>query len=318
LKKFYLYILILLLFTFKLNAQNIEVFANTDTTEYIVGDYIKYSLEIKYDKNIKVTIPSVKDSINNLDFIRADTPIKEENGSQVIEIHNYIFSKYDSSEVTIPSYNIPFTIDGTTVNYVKVNPVDIVVQTIEVDAQGDIQDVKSPIKIKLDWLFIGLLTLVIIIVLVAAYLVYRYIRKRRTPEIYEKKIIRVPPHIKAIESLHGLEDKKLWQQGLTKEYHSDITGIVREYFEERYNILALEMTSSELIESLGNQTSEKEIVSIVNGFLSNADLVKFAKFKPIPSVNEEMMTQAYSIVDKTKNVEQQTEIEVVKEEADAE
>jgi hypothetical protein len=37
----------------------------------------------------------------------------------------------------------------------------------------------------------------------------------------------------------------------------------------------------------------------VKGFLTNADLVKFAKYKPLPAVNEEMMRQAIDIVENT-------------------
>jgi hypothetical protein len=44
----------------------------------------------------------------------------------------------------------------------------------------------------------------------------------------------------------------------------------------------------------------EDIVATTESFLSNADLVKFAKFKPMPSVNDAMMKQAREIVEKTK------------------
>ena len=49
---------------------------------------------------------------------------------------------------------------------------------------------------------------------------------------------------------------------------------------------------------------------ITEDFLTNADLVKFAKYKPIATVNEEMMKQAYLIVEKTipKNKEDKKEV----------
>ena len=46
------------------------------------------------------------------------------------------------------------------------------------------------------------------------------------------------------------------------------------------------------------------IFEITHKFFDNADLVKFAKFKPMPSVNEEMMKQAYNIVQQTKSDEE--------------
>ena len=45
------------------------------------------------------------------------------------------------------------------------------------------------------------------------------------------------------------------------------------------------------------------IYQTVGQFLSNADLVKFAKYKPMPVVNEEMMKQAVNIVENTVPVQ---------------
>ena len=42
-----------------------------------------------------------------------------------------------------------------------------------------------------------------------------------------------------------------------------------------------------------------KILDVTFDFLSNADLVKFAKFQPLESVNEEMMKQARNIVQST-------------------
>ena len=95
-----------------ISAQEVEVFATTDTTEYIVGDYIDYTIELKYPKGINVVIPMVKDSIDNLIFIKNGEIIQKDEGSEVYELRHFIFSKYDSSDVTIPSFHIPYTING--------------------------------------------------------------------------------------------------------------------------------------------------------------------------------------------------------------
>ena len=48
------------------------------------------------------------------------------------------------------------------------------------------------------------------------------------------------------------------------------------------------------------------IYDTTNEFLNNADMVKFAKFIPLDSVNEEMMIQAKEIVNNTIPVEKET------------
>lgn len=313
------YILILFVtISLHLQAQNIQVFADTDSSEYVVGDYIHYSLEIKYSKGIIVTIPSIKDSITNLEFIKEEPSIREETDSEVYELHNYIFSRYDSSDIWIPTYSIAYTTDGINVQYIQVNPVNILVRTVEVDSQSDIKDVKAPIRIPLDWLATIIIILIIIFVALIAYFGYRYYKKKHTPELQNEIKITVLPYERALTNLHELEDKKLWQQGMTKEYHTEVTGIIRDYFEERFHFQALEMTTPEIMDSIKSRDVKVEVIAKTEEFLANADMVKFAKFQPMPTVNEEMMKEAYFIVDYTKNKAAEKELQNMKGDDNAE
>lgn len=299
-KIFRLFFLLSIFITASIRAQNISVSASTDTSEYKVGDYIKYSLELKYDKNIKVFIPSVKDSVKNLEFIQALEPKKNEVNDKILEKYTFIFSKYDSSQVVIPSYKIYYTIGGdTSKNYLAVNPVTIVVKTLQVNQQEDIRDVKEPVKLPLDWLIITLILLGVLLVLAAGYFAFRYYQKKKMGKEFVAPVIIIRPHEIALKELNVLKDKKLWQNGFVKEYHSELTEIVRKYFEGRFNFNALEQTSAEILASLDEIEDGKSIIKIADGFFSNADLVKFAKFQPMPMVNDEMMNQAYQIVNDT-------------------
>jgi hypothetical protein len=301
----------ILLFSISGYAQSIEVFADTDTTEYIVGDFIEYTLEMKYSKDIRVELPSVIDSISVLEFIKEEQAIEQIIEGENYSLRTFIFSRYDSADVTISAFNINYYVGNETeASVIRVNPVNILVRTIEVDASSDIQDVKAPIKIQLDWLLIALIILAILILALGGYYGYKHYQSKKTGVVKEKKIIKIPAYKIALEALDDLDYKKLWQQGHVKEYHSEITGIIRRYFEERFNFLAMEMTSSEIMNNLSDSVEAKEIMDETKEFLSNADMVKFAKFKPIPSVNEEMLKQAYDIVNKTK-VEEEIKVETV-------
>lgn len=103
--------------------------------------------------------------------------------------------------------------------------------------------------------------------------------------------------------LDQLDREQLWQKGFVKEYHSRITEIIREYFEKRFGLPALELPTSEQLELLKRIPDAQQIFSLTESFLSNADLVKFAKFVPIDGVNQEMMKQAVEIVNKTAKKE---------------
>jgi len=136
------------------------------------------------------------------------------------------------------------------------------------------------------------------LIILALYL-YRRHKKKKQKKGERKRVYIIPPHVKALTELHALEEKKLWQQGLIKEYHSSITEIIRRYFEDRFKILALESSTTEILEQLTRVVLPENIYRTINDFLNNADLVKFAKYKPLPVVNEEMMKQAVDVVENT-------------------
>lgn len=281
-------------------AQEMTVSASTDTSSYMVGDYITYTIEIRHDKYFAIYVPSIKDSVKVLDFIRA-LPVEKKNvGENVVEYHKFIFSKYDSGKVTIPPIQIAYTKyqSGNKI-FINTNPVSIVVHTLPVNTQEDIRDVKEPMKLPPNWLLIAIIILLAAGLLIGGYFLYRYYKKKKEGVVELIPEIKIPPYEVALNQLHVLEEKKLWQQGLIKEYHSEITEIIRRYFEERFNFRALEMTSAEILAVLSYLDDGKLIVDTANKFFSNADLVKFAKFQPIPTVNDEMMSQAFQIVNET-------------------
>jgi hypothetical protein len=84
-----------------------------------------------------------------------------------------------------------------------------------------------------------------------------------------------------------LEKKELWQHGEVKAYYSELTDIVRNYIEEAIDIPAMESTTSELIEGLKTASQKKkmklskETIDSLFVVLKQADLVKFAKSKPL-------------------------------------
>ena len=288
------------LISISLNAQSISVSASTDTTDYKVGDYITLSIELKHDKNIKVELPNLKDSLKVLEYIKSLPVDKKENDNKVIELHKFIFSKYDSGKVEIPSIKIFYYENNSSEKkYLSTSPFSIVVHTLQVNTQEDIRDVKEPIKIPLPWWIIALIIVGAAILIFGGYYLYKFIKKRKHKEVELIPEVKIPPHEIALQQLNELKEKKLWQSGKVKEYHSELTDIIRSYFEARFNFRALEMPSSEILPVLSIIDDAKEIFTIVEKFFNNADLVKFAKYEPMPQVNEEMLEQAFEIVKKT-------------------
>jgi len=281
-------------------SQTISARAFTDKSDYQVGDYINYTIEITHNHDLQVFKPPLSELAKDIDVLKSDEPVVEENQGQKTIIYRYVIAKYDSTDVTIPEIPIIYHLGKDTTSLtVAANSVQFIVRTLPVNTSAEIKDVKPPIFIPMDLLTILLILLAILLLILLVLYLYKRNQKKKQKMVERKRVYIIPPHVKALTELHALEEKKLWQQGLVKDYHTGITEIIRRYFEDRFKILALESSTTEILEQLTRVVLPQDIYKIVNDFLNNADLVKFAKYKPLPSVNEEMMKQAVDIVENT-------------------
>ena len=183
------------------------------------------------------------------------------------------------------------------------------VNTIQVDTTGfkpmDIKgQIKYPVTFReiIPWVLLGL------VVAALGYLLYRYIKHRReNRDFFGKPIVQDPPHIVALRKLDKIRGEKLWQNGKEKLYYTGITDTLRGYIEARYGVGAMEMTSSEIMESLKGKDIEERRYSELDELFRTADLVKFAKYVPQVDENEEAIPVAVRFVNATFEQELQQE-----------
>jgi hypothetical protein len=281
-------------------AQTISVGAYTDTTDYLVGDFINYEIEVVTRNNIVVIAPGLPDTLTQLDLITREEPVSTEDDKSKTTLYKFILAGYDSVRAVIPPITVRYRTAGDTYfKKIETDSVVVNIHTVPVSTAEEIKDVKSPITIPYDWKWLLLWAAIAILIITAGYFSYKKYRQKKLEQPVEKKIIIIPAHVRALAALDNLEKEQLWQKGFIKDYHSRITEIIRNYFEERFDLPAMELTTTETIQHL-NGIKEKDILlDITHDFLSNADLVKFAKFQPLETVNEEMMKQAREIIQST-------------------
>jgi hypothetical protein len=114
-----------------------------------------------------------------------------------------------------------------------------------------------------------------------------------------------PAHLIALRELDRIKEEKIWQQGKIKLYYSEITDVLRQYIENRFDIPAMENTTDETITTFKYRRSLVDEKSFENlkQILTNADLVKFAKYEPLPDDNNMVLVDSYFFINQTKLVE---------------
>lgn len=277
--KFKLYIY-LLFFSTMIFAQQKPVETSIDTTKNKIGAEFKLTLKTVVSSKSKVEFPKLK-NIGPLEVIQSypvDT-VKKDDTYELIK--KYGLTQFDSGRYTIPSIKIlidkkPFFSDS-----IKVEVANVKVDTLQ-QKMYDIKDISTVDEGIGNWWIYVLIALVIIGI---GAFVYWYVKKRQLKKI-EEEVYKTPIE-KATSLLNNLEQKELVQKGEIKEYYSELTDIARNYIEEAIHIPAMESTTSELILAIRDASTKKkmtltpETVENLERVLRQADLVKFAKSKPL-------------------------------------
>ncbi|MBR5572989.1 MAG: hypothetical protein IKW35_00680 [Paludibacteraceae bacterium] len=187
-----------------------------------------------------------------------------------------------------------------------------VVQPFEMDsADMAITDIKSIYNAPIWWWGIlrwVLLALAIAGIGVGGYYLITYLRSRYgdAPATAVPTEPLRPAEEVALEKLDAIREEKIWQSGQVKEYHTQLTDVVREYIARRFEVSSTEQTSDETLRAMrGLLTDKKELYDNLRKMLTLADLVKFAKWTTTPDENEISLRNAYTFVKETTPVEEE-------------
>ena len=91
----------------------------------------------------------------------------------------------------------------------------------------------------------------------------------------------------------------MWAPDKQKAFYSGVTDALREYISERYDIGAMEMTTSELFEDMKKTDVPAELQAKVRQLFELADFVKFAKFVASDEDNAAALPLAVGFVTQT-------------------
>lgn len=151
----------------------------------------------------------------------------------------------------------------------------------------------------------------VILLGIAGFLTYRHLKHKMRKKYIEIRIedtqdsAETNPEEIALKRLMSLEDKQDWKHGRQKEYHSELTEIIKWYLSKKYNFRALESTTSEIIQKLGEYISNNDDLSYIHDALNIADLVKFAKVEAAEELNESILERSIRFVKQRMNSSEQ-------------
>lgn len=287
-------------------AQDIQVDARFDSTVIMIGDQIKLRIELERQKNISVQFPAWADTLTrNIEIIEVH-PVDsaQASGGMVRMTQDILVTSFDSGRHVLPPLRFPFAAGGKA-DTIATRPAYLDVRVMPMDTTQNIADIKPVYRVPIGWADVwpwlaafGLLRLAVILI---GFGIYAFSRWRDNKPVFSTPKPAEPPHIIALRDLDRLRTEKLWQNNRTKEYYTRLSDVVRTYIEGRFGVLAMEMTSDEILQGLRvTGFEDNNLIARLLNLFTLSDLVKFAKADPLADENETSMLDSYLFVNNTK------------------
>lgn len=277
-------------------AQSSMVNSQVETSSIRIGEQFQYKISVKETENVILPKLILGKGLEIIDSAKVDT-------INNMLIQKYVLTGFDSGAFYIPQQQVFVRNQAYLTDSLLISVATVEIDTTKIK-KYPIKSIKSEPYV-FDDFKIYIFLLLAALAIIGFWIYYFVIRKRKVAE-YKPTYKVLPPFEEAIYKLNELDSKLLWQNNQVKEYYSELTEIVRNYIERELQVPALEKTTDEIIGMLRDfqnantiQTS-KETIKKLKELLQEADLVKFAKSKPISIEIEEDRKDAEDIISNLK------------------
>ncbi len=163
---------------------------------------------------------------------------------------------------------------------------------VRVDTTQAFRPIVAPLSTDVMWqeYWIYIIAAGIVLLLIAGYLVYKYIKKRRALGILPQSNPPKPVYERALFRLKELEESGKLGRKEYKAYYSRLTDILRAYIELTSNVKATDLTTEEILAAYKPVTSSQ--TEKLRAMLELADKAKFTKYEPDFQSGVQLMNSA--------------------------
>ena len=272
-------------------SQSVVATMSLPADTILIGQKLPLNIEISAPDNFNIYWPFWGDTlVSALEIVNTTEPEQVSSGKNTQSSRQTLqITSFDSGFYYIPAQKIQFSVGTDTSKFEALtNPLMLQVNSVSVDTTLAFKPIKGPVKLPitfaeiLPWI-IGILGMALLVFLVMKYFVNRSSRLRN---IVESPKPLIPPYVTAMNELEQLRHQKLWQSGRVKEYYTILADIVRVYIEHQFGVMAVEMTTDEIMKGIKPLGINNDAVSKLAQSLELSDLVKFAKAQPSALEND--------------------------------
>lgn len=304
-------IFIFLILPFIGKTQIVNFKATAPKNILVIGEPIEINLSLNLGANqifdtVFFKLSELGDSLGNNWELWDKSNIKKSSSQDANGNYYMTFSQ----KITIANFDtgqfvFPPSLAFADTNKTYSNSLLFTIKLEEIDENAFIKDIKPIKEVFISWyeyLFYYLNKfkwwILFIIFFIAAIIIF-------FKKFYNKKIVQnlepsIPLEIILLEALNKLEKQKYWENSYFKKYYSELSNILWQFLEYRYEIKTFEKTSAEILESLKWSTIPKEYLSNIERFFQISDSVKFAKQRALEKDNLTAFETIKTLIEKER------------------
>jgi hypothetical protein len=289
----------------------VTVHVRLDKTTMTIAQTVLLQFEATVQPAYEIAMPKVDEVLQNFGLVNWDSlgrRLDAENN--VVTTYQYELEPFLSGSYEIPAFTFTFADvnDPDTKHELSSEPLAVEVTSLLGEDRAelvieDIEDVVALPKQASRWWLWGLLVLVVI---GGASVGWWLLRKKRIEALV--RIFR-PAHEIAYARLRVLVAEDLVEAGRIKEFYERISGILRHYIEDRFDLRAPERTTEEFLGELQRTdvlaASDKDVLG---EFLMHCDLVKFAKHAPTTEQIQRTFDLVKDFIERTRSDDRKVDV----------
>jgi hypothetical protein len=297
------------------SAGRVDVRATLERDTARIGEHVVLTVSVLgVPDNADVVFPILPDSG---DLVALGIPRMVESENPAIRSARYELVAWNDGVLELPRGNVLVTMDGTelavplpdvTVHIASVLPEDANPDTLAWRPAADVVGANWSLQEKLAaaGLLVGLL--------LAAFLHVRRLG-RSTPVPVPSAL---PARDKALAALDVLERCGLAEAGEMKGFFSALSQILRQFLADTERVWGLDLTTLQLMAVVSEDGIEEADLHTLELLLTEADLVKFARFRPSSADADAALNAARLWIDGFERIAPEPEAEAEELESRAE
>jgi hypothetical protein len=269
-----LFLLLITLFVNNLWGQSITSHLSTDTLT--VGDTFTYSITANYrSSDLSVIYPDANSFADPFEVLS----IQRFRGRLAQDSVAYRIQFFGVKDTILSPKSVYFIASGDT-SVLQTVALPIYFKSNLSDGATELRPFKPIFGFAPAWLMWIIIT---IIILTITYLAWRYYQQRIQNNENKPSpiVIEVPPFISPLylfeKTLRDLKDTGKYKHDNYVGLHIELSNAIRVYYEDVYNILALESTTKEIKVALQLNNIDESVIELNSEILRKCDLIKFAK-----------------------------------------